>query len=183
MSLRLRPLHPGDHAAAAAAHAELLPDNFVFLLHGWSPEQPWGQYLQRLEEWCSGSQPGLVPATFLVAEVDGHLVGRTSVRHHLNHQLRISGGHIGYAVRPAYRGRGYAHQILRQSLLVAGAHGVRRALLTCADRNLASRAVIERAGGQLEAVAAPRPGAAPERRYWVDVPQRLSLAEGEASDA
>ena len=40
---------------------------------------------------------GLVPATFLVADVDGVLVGRTSIRHELDEFLAREGGHIGYA--------------------------------------------------------------------------------------
>jgi predicted acetyltransferase len=60
-----------------------------------------------------------VPATFLVAEVDRALVGRVSIRHELNAFLADVGGHIGYGVRPRYRGRGFATEILRQALVIA----------------------------------------------------------------
>ena len=60
------------------------------------------------------------------------------------------GGHIGYAVRPAHRRRGYATEILRQSLIVARAVGVDGVLVTCDDDNVGSAAVIERCGGVLE---------------------------------
>jgi predicted acetyltransferase len=62
-----------------------------------------------------------VPATFLVADVDGAIVGRVSIRHELNDHLTHFGGHIGYGVRPAHRRRGYATEILRQSLVIARA--------------------------------------------------------------
>jgi predicted acetyltransferase len=52
--------------------------------------------------------PNQVSSTFLLAEVDGDIVGRVSIRHELNAYLPSVGGHIGYAVRPAYRRRGYA---------------------------------------------------------------------------
>jgi predicted acetyltransferase len=47
-----------------------------------------------------------VPSTFLVAEVGGALVARTSIRHELNEHLAALGGHIGYGVRPGHRRRG-----------------------------------------------------------------------------
>ncbi|HYA44755.1 MAG TPA: hypothetical protein VED59_04050 [Acidimicrobiales bacterium] len=70
-------------------------------------------YLGRLALWQTGDggPEGWVPSTFLVAEFDGELVGRTSVRHSLNTWLARWGGHIGYAGRPAYR-RGRAAEIL-----------------------------------------------------------------------
>ena len=62
------------------------------------------------------------------------------------------GGHIGYAVRPAHRRRGYATEILRQSLIIARAVGVDRVLVTCDDTNVGSSAVIEACGGVLDDV-------------------------------
>lgn len=65
-----------------------------------------------------------------------------------------------------HRGRGYATEILRQSLVIARAEGVDRVLVTCSDDNVASAAVIERSGGVLESVIDgsrhPRP-----RRHWI----------------
>lgn len=56
-------------------------------------------------------------------------------------------GHIGYAVVPWKRGRGYATAALRQILPVAAAAGFPRVLITCDDDNTASRRVIEANGG------------------------------------
>ncbi len=93
-----------------------------------------------------------VPGTFLIADVDGALVGRVSVGRELNKFLANERGHIGYSVRPRYRRRGYATEILRQSLIVARAEAVDRLLVTCDDDNTASATIIERVGGVLEDV-------------------------------
>lgn len=107
-----------------------------------------------------------MPGTFLVAEVDGQLVGRVSIRHELNEFLTARGGHIGYGVRPAHRRRGYAGEILRQSLVVARAAGVGDVLITCDEDNVASRKVIERHGGEFEDARIDDEGTS-IRRYWI----------------
>lgn len=108
---------------------------------------------------------GRVPATFFIAEVDGQLVGRASIRHELNTYLFNYGGHIGYGVRPEYRGRGYATEILRQSLIYIRELGVSEVLMTCFDENIASARVIESQGGSLENVVELE--GKPLRRYWI----------------
>jgi predicted acetyltransferase len=154
------------------AQAELAGDEVAFLLFR-ELSARWSEYLDAVEAIRQGVRvpEGMVPATFLVAEVDGRLVGRTSIRHELNDWLVRVGGHIGYAVRPADRHRGHATEILRQSLIVARALGIDRVLVTCDDHNDGSAAVIERCGGVLQDVVpgdGPYGGAAPKRRYWID---------------
>jgi predicted acetyltransferase len=149
--LRLRPLRPDDEEAFAAAHAALVPEGFTFGLW-WEPETPWSAYLAKLDRLRRGVglADGFVPSTYLVAEVDGGLVGRVDIRHRLNDALRRVGGHIGYAVIPTRRRRGYATEMLRQGLVVARAVGVGRALVTCDRTNAGSIAVIEKCGGVLD---------------------------------
>ena len=168
--LRLRPLRPDDEAAFRAGHEEMAAaDDFPFGL-GLEPGLPWAQYLRILADNRAGVNlpDGHVPSTFLVADVDGQIVGRVSIRHELNDYLRAEGGHIGYGVLPAYRRRGYATEILRQALIVARSLGIDRVLVTCDDDNLASIKAIESCGGKLDSVLPAEPGIPAFRRYWID---------------
>ena len=114
-ALVLRPLALQDEQVARAAHAELAADGFEFLLELWDGE-PWAQYVDRLHRLSRGVDlpADRVPASFLVAEVDGVVVGRSSVRYELNAWLAHAGGHIGYGIRPHARRRGWATQVLRR---------------------------------------------------------------------
>ena len=168
VDLRLRPLRLADEEAYRAAHAELLADSFSFgFMQG---GESFAEYVQRLERQRRGRDLGdLVEGTWLVAEVAGQIVGRASIRHHLNEYFAFHGGHIGYGVRPAFRRRGHASEILRQSLVIVRSYGVEQVLVTCDDGNAASAGVIERCGGKLERVV---PGhesdnGTPFRRYWI----------------
>jgi predicted acetyltransferase len=167
VSLVLRPPGPDDEAACVAAAGEF--ESFPFLLF-WNPCLPWSDYLDLLAGLRDQSRvpEGLVHSAFLLAEADGEVVGRVSVRFELNEHLAARGGHIGYAVRPDFRGRGHATEILRLAVLLAHDEGVDRILVVCDDDNLASVAVIERCGGVLESIVSPDDGDVPFRRYWID---------------
>src|SRR5437899_566638 len=139
MELRLRPLRKEDEAEFLAIHRAMDAEGFPFGL-GYEPNMSWDTYLAHRSDQCAGRNlpDGFVANTFLVAVVDGHIVGRTSIRHELNDFLAREGGHIGYAVAPQHRRRGYATEILRQSLVVIRSLGVERVLVTCDDDNIGS---------------------------------------------
>lgn len=167
--LRLRPPRPEDEAAVCRAHEELSSEGFGFLF---SPDLPWVEQLQRIEEVRLGRHlpPGRVRATYLLGVVDTpdgeDVVGRVSIRHELTRELLEIGGHVGYGVRPRYRGRGYATAMLRAAVDLLRQEGLERVLVTCDDDNPASAAVIERCGGVLEDVR-PVADGPPKRRYWI----------------
>ena len=166
VNLRLRLPLARDEAEVLAAHRELEAENFVFAFL--QLNQSFADFVQTVEDHRHGRSldDGWVESTWLVADVDGAVVGRSSIRFELNASLLVEGGHIGYAVRPNHRRRGHATEILRQSLVVARAGGVDRILVTCDDDNLASRGVIEANGGVLENIV--EVDGVPLRRYWID---------------
>ena len=164
--MKLRPLSLADQAQALQGHSELAIDNFEYLL-SYIEGMPWTEYLEILGNESTGTnlKEGRVPATFLIAENDGNLVGRTSIRHELNDFLFNFGGHIGYGVRPSYRRQGFATEILRQSLALINGLGVTEVLVTCAEDNVGSIKVIESQGGILE--NSVNFEGILQRRYWI----------------
>ena len=162
--LQLRPLNPADETVMRDFHEQLRADDFEFL----QAEGAWDDIIAAHEREARGIDlpPGRVRAEFLVAEVDGRPVGRTSIRYELNDFLFDLGGHVGYAVAPEFRRRGYAQQILSRSVERLRSAGVESVLVTCDDTNIASASVIERCGGVLEDVRENSDGP-PKRRYWI----------------
>jgi len=167
--LKLRPLRLDDEAAFRAGHEQMAAEEFPFGF-ALEPDTPWDDYVRMVAGWpCGVDLPeGWVPNTFLVADLDGQVVGRVSIRHKLNDFLRDEGGHIGYGVLPGYRRRGYATEILRQALVIARSVGVERVLITCDDDNAGSIRAIEACGGELDSVRPAEPGSVAIRRYWID---------------
>ncbi|MCP5284799.1 MAG: GNAT family N-acetyltransferase [Burkholderiaceae bacterium] len=80
-------------------------------------------------------------------------------------------GHVGYAVVPGRRGRGYATQALAQTLPLARVEGLRWIELTTDEDNLASQRVIAANGGVLvERFDKPAAfGGKPGQRWRIDL--------------
>jgi len=165
--LRLRPVRVEDEAVVRAAHETMAAEGFVFAL-AFGDDDTFADYVARLARIERGEPPmgRYVESSFLLAEVDGDVVGRTSIRYRLNDFLLHEGGHIGYCVLPPYRRRGYAREILRQGLERLNARGIDPVLVTCDDGNVASASVIEQTGGVLEDVVDDESGGQ-TRRYWI----------------
>jgi predicted acetyltransferase len=167
MALVLRPFAHDDETECQMAHEELATEGFDFLW-GYEPSMTWEHYLSTVADYAAGRNvpDDRVASALLLADVEGKVVGRISVRYALNDSLFARGGHIGYAVRPVFRRRGYATQMLNRGLDIAHEHGIDPVLVTCDDTNVASAAVIERAGGVLDSMFVDEDGTR-IRRYWI----------------
>jgi predicted acetyltransferase len=185
VSLRLSEADPRHQASYLDALRELSAEGNSHYLDLVLPPEPGfpgvGYTLQTLgdpavfEEFCAYNRAladpstprpaGWVTGTYLWMLVDDVVVGRISLRHTLTPWLLQVGGHIGYAVRPSARRRGYATAALGRMLPVAAGHGIDPVLVTCDQDNIGSRRTIEANGGVLEDVRGVK------RRYWVPTKQ------------
>lgn len=162
----------------AAAFAAMLDD---FAVH--DPENAeyylparvdFAGYVRRLldEELGRNLAPGYVPCShrWLLA-ADGRIVGTARLRHRADTPfLAAAGGHVGYDIAPSARGHGYGHLAMATALAAAREIGLAEVLAFAAETNLASRAVITRAGGQLEAITWYEPDRERLCRYRIAVP-------------
>jgi len=128
-------------------------------------------YLRSLSDGLRGRglPPGRVSYSTFWLIAGRHLLGRSIVRHHLTPALEYEGGHVGYDIRPAERGKGYGTLILRQSLEESRRLGIERVLLTCDTDNVASAKIIEKHGGRLQDQAVSKSSGKLISRYWIEL--------------
>ena len=92
---------------------------------------------------------GFVPAYhFAICSPEGEKMGSCDLRIGHNERLYF-GGHIGYRVEEAFRGRHLAARSVRLLLPLADKHGLGYVLITCNPENIASRRTAEWAGFRL----------------------------------
>jgi len=105
---------------------------------------------------------------FGVRKRDNKIIGIIDCRHRLNDFLSEYGGHIGYAVRPSERRKGYATEMLRLALAHYRRLQVDKVMLGCYKDNLPSIRTIEKNGGVLEKEIL-YPDGKPMLVYWIDL--------------
>lgn len=114
-------------------------NGFVNCVYGYDYNQ-FLEWVEKKRNWTDGIDlpEGFVPdTTFLLCD-DGKYVGVFNLRHYLNDFLRNGPGHIGYGVSPKYRGKGYATEGLRLTLLKAREMSIHEAYLSVNKDNPAS---------------------------------------------
>lgn len=166
-------------------------------LHGetlWAPYIPQEnesaeQFISRLEQREIHPPAPLVPETIYWAMMDNKVVGRISLRHRIEGNLTKMGGHIGYEVRPSFRNRGFAKEMLRQILETPKVKEIGNLLLTCSPKNEASKKTIIANGGMLTNTVFVDSISEDRNHYWIhkNVPRfetkRLILREISMDDA
>jgi predicted acetyltransferase len=130
-------------------------------------------YLEDLQDQTGSLYvPGIgevpkVPFTIHWLVLDQTFIAELSFRHELNEWLLLSGGHIGYGVRPSWQRHGFGRRLLELGLEEARRVGLDRVLITAHACNIGSRRVIEANGGVLENVVDDILGGGPLCRYWI----------------
>ncbi len=139
-------------------------------------------FLERLDRASRGENLpiGYVPGDefWLLEPRSQRILGIIRLRHWLTPALEERGGHIGYAIRPGERRKGYGAQILAMLLAwlrepgwqAARGLNLRRVLLTCDTNNTASARIIEANGGVLENRVRVENDLV--SRYWIDLGAR-----------
>lgn len=112
---------------------------------------------------------GYVRENFYLCYDGDEMVGVFSLKFELTEFLLNYGGHIGYAVRPSKRNRGFATQMLKQGAELARQYGFDKILCVCDDGNYASEKVILKNGGVLENRLYDSDESVFVKRYWIEL--------------
>lgn len=155
-----------------ASYLELLDDIEAVGERAWPARPRHGDetpeaFVARVVRAEVSPEPGQVPQTTYWATIDGTVVGHIGLRHRLNAELAEFGGHVGYTVRPAWRGRGLAKEMLRRVLATPKAREIGKLLLTCAPDNVASNRTIRANGGVLERTVFVERVGRDTNLYWI----------------
>lgn len=138
-----------------------------------TPTSPWALFRgENFEEFLQGTLDDIignlrwVPATLFFFMEDNALLWALQIRHHIDSpNLRETGGHIGYGLRPSARGKWLAREMLTLGLEEARKLGLDRVLLTADEDNPASWKTIESCWGVFERTA--EKDGRTLRRYWI----------------
>lgn len=124
-------------------------------------------YMTNLE--VKATSGGLVPdSTFFCLDEERDIfVGAVNIRHYLNENLLLNGGHIGDGVRPSERRKGIATRMIGLALEECKKLGISKVLMVCDKDNVGSAKSIQNNGGVLENEV--EVDGIMEQRYWIEV--------------
>lgn len=165
MHAELRQLSPEDQRDVYDLLQSIPKDEngFVNGGHGRTYEE-YRQWLKKSDDLAKGIglADWMVPQTNYWLFVDGVPVGMGKLRDRLTDQLRVAGGHGGYAIAAPYRGKGYGKLLLRLMIEKAKEKNIDRLLLTVRNHNIPSIRTALANGGTIEKIDG-------ERHYiWID---------------
>lgn len=109
-----------------------------------------------------------VPAsTYFLLDDENRICGAVNIRHRLNDNLKLGGGHIGYGIRPKARKQSYGTEILKLALEKAIDMGIQKVLVSCYKENVNSARIIQRNGGVLDSEIEEDNKIT--QRYWIQL--------------
>lgn len=130
-----------------------------------------GRTFEEFKQWlihsdslskAKGLEDWKVPTNVYWLYVDGYPVGLGKLRHFLTYRLREEGGHVGYAIRPSQRNKGYGTILLKMIIEEAKKMNIDKILLTIRNDNANSIKVALNNNGKVERTNE-------ERHYiWID---------------
>lgn len=140
------------------------------------PEKPTDleEYIQRTNNHSKGKDlpSNWMPATTYWLIDKNKFIGHVNIRHKLVAWSKKIGGHIGFAIRPSCRQGGYGTKILQLAIPKAQEIGLKKALVTCDDDNIASARIIEKNGGKLDRKFKYEGKLI--RHYWIDLRKKAN---------
>ena len=99
-----------------------------------------------------GLESWMVPQTTFWLFVEGVPIGYGKIRHYLTDKLKEDGGHVGYAIKPNQRGKGYGKILLNLLLVEAKKMGIESVLVTVRNGNMPSIQVALANSGAIDKV-------------------------------
>lgn len=150
--MELIPLERADQKKAYSFLKELPKNENGF--HNSAYQLTWEKYSDFAEaQWLSAQgidlEPGYVPQQIYLMEIDKDYVAVFKFRRYLTESLKKNGGHIGYAVHPAHRTKGYATAGLKRLLTMVRV-AEEAFWLTAERQNIHSMQVMIRNGAYLD---------------------------------
>ena len=125
-----------------------------------------GKSYQDFQAWLQGvvanaQQKGIVdgwkvPQSTYWLYLDGDPIGYGKIRHFLTDQLKESGGHMGIAIHPQMRGRGYGTFFIAGLIDESRKLGIKELLFTIKNQNVASIQAVIANGGIVEKITDER---------------------------
>ena len=129
---------------------EFCEDNPKAMPLGFSGDSDYDVWLEKTNKERQGIdlEKGKVPTTKYFLMKDNRIIGHLSIRHSIDTDFLSSyGGHIGYAIRPSERRKGYGTKLFELALEECKKIGLTEVLVTCQESNLGSNKVIKNNGG------------------------------------
>ncbi len=167
----LRELASCDQAAFDIFLDQWEDSSGLSLIYGLIGGLDFESYIRILNDARDGINLGSqdVATTSLFFFFGEQIVGKVSVRHYLNSYFEVRGGHVGFGVLSAFRGKGVATQMLALALEYCREIGLEKILLTCEETNIQSIKVIIRNGGILDQSNESKKTDPKTLRYWISL--------------